>query len=165
MQELDRRIASLKLRLAEIEACEQSFRALRHQYRQQLRRAVDIAIWAEHPLDVALAAADEVRGRLDAAERSLDHLRRIRARAEDELRTLRLTRSVDDAKRQLADLQRRRRELVAAVDGPTGTPDLPSDAAGTVRQIDAEIDRLHRLIEEASEEAARHIARAQADDG
>ena len=61
MQELDRRVTSLKLRLAEIEAREQTAIGLRRQYRQQIKRTVEYAIWAESHLEMALNVAGDVQ--------------------------------------------------------------------------------------------------------
>src|SRR5262249_51262525 len=116
MQELDRRVTSLKLRLAEIEAREQSVIGLRRQYRQQIKRSVEYAIWAESHLDMALNVAEDVYQKLAQVETTLKHLGAIKARAQDELHTLLLTRSVEDAKAQLSGLERRRQELAEEIE-------------------------------------------------
>lgn len=161
MQELDRRITSLKLRLAEIESREQSLAALRRQYRQQIKRSVEYAIWAESHLDMALGVAEDVEAKLAGVETSLKHLGAIKSRAQDELQTLLLTRSVEDAKSQLAALERRRIALAEEIERLAGDRVAQDDLGAQSREVSAEIRRLKRVIDEASDEAARRISSAR----
>lgn len=158
MQEMDRRIASLKLRLAEIASREQALRDLRRQYRQQIDRSIEYAIWAESHLDTALGIASDVEVKLRDVEAGVQHLEAIKARAQEELHTLLLTRSVEDARTQLAQLEERRRALAAEIEQRGEATPPRSDLADESREVSDEIRRLRRMIDDASDEAARHIS-------
>jgi len=70
----------------------------------------------------------------------------IRRKAETELESLQLTKGVEQAKAELADLQRRQADAAA------GAAPAPSD-------LSEEIQRLQNLINEASDRAARSLER------
>ncbi len=154
MQELDRRIAGLKLRLAEIDAREQQLTTLRRQYEGQLDRAIEYASRPEHPLEAALGVMADLEAKIADIDLARRHLEAVRGRAADELGTLQLTRAVDDAKTQLAELVSRRNALSRPGEGTAEDASPSTEAA----DLDAEIGRLRRLIDDASDEAARRIA-------
>jgi hypothetical protein len=70
----------------------------------------------------------------------------IRRKAETELESLQLTKGVEQAKAELAALQRRQ------ADAEGGAAPAPSD-------LSEEIQRLQNLINEASDRAARSLER------
>lgn len=170
MRELDRRIGTLKLRLAEIGAREEQVRSLQRQFRGQLERLMDFAIYDHGDLGSALSMADEVDSRLRHTEMTLRHLETIRVRGQEELNALLLTRSVEGAKSDVADLEAQLRDLDAEIERiretrvaeEVGRP--PSDGGKLDDlltrhdQIGAEIRRLRGVISEASEEAARAVS-------
>ncbi len=168
MRELDRRIATLRLRLAEISSREEQLRGLQRQFRGQLERITDFAVYQNGDLGSALSMAEEVDTRLAQTERTLHHLNAIRARVREELDALLLTRGVDAARSELAKLESQRQALeeeLAALDQGTPLP-LTAQTGGERRaelesqlaQIDAEMARLRRTISEASDAAARAVS-------
>lgn len=92
----------------------------------------------------------------------------MRRRAQSELDTLRLTRSVADAQQRLVELEARRQELTQL---PAGAPRSSDSEAweslparnSELADIEAEIAELHTLIANASESAARALSEQQAD--
>jgi hypothetical protein len=146
MQQLDRRIATLRLRLAEIRSQEDKMRALQRQFSAQVDKVVEFAIRENSDLEGALNMLGEVDARQDQAERALRHLAAIRARAQEELDALVLTRSIEIAKAELAALEEERRHLEVQGNHER-LPDL-----------DADIRRLRQKISDASEEAARTVS-------
>jgi cell division protein FtsB len=179
MRELDRRIASLRLRLAEISAREEQLKALRQQFRVQLDKVMEFAVYGRGDLNAALSAAEEVDTRLIETERTLRHLVAIRSKGKEELDTLLLTRSIEAAKADLVELETRRQEVeeelrglqLAEVPGaPTaihlqeaGAPPTPhlakrAELEAQHAHLESEIRRLHQTISDASDEAARNLS-------
>ena len=170
MRELDRRIAILRLRLAEINAREEQVRATQRQFRGQIDRLMDFAIYDHGDLDSALSMAGEVDSRLTQTELTLRHLETIRGRGQEELKALLLTRSVEQAKAGVAELESQLRDLDAEIgslqlsEGEPGTEELRvsasklEDLRARHDQIDAEIHRLRQTISAASDEAARAVS-------
>lgn len=170
MRELDRRIAILRLRLAEISAREEQIQALKRQYKSQLDKLMDFAIYERADLDTALSMAGEVDSRLAAADRTLVHLETIKARGKAELDALLLTGSIEAAKADVAELETRLGQLdqeLARLENAASVGGAPSEAGGddALRQmkaqrqaLSAEIRRLRNVISEASDEAARTVA-------
>jgi predicted nucleic acid-binding Zn-ribbon protein len=170
MRELDRRIAILRLRLAEVSARQEQIKALQRQYKSQLDRLVDFAIYERSDLDSALSMAGEIDTRLADAERTLHHLESIKARGKRELDALLLTGSIEAAKADVAELETQLHQL----DDEMGrlrqaTPGAISPAEPRVddrldslraqhEKIETEIRRLRQTISEASDEAARTVA-------
>lgn len=180
MQELDKRIGLLRLLLADVDAREQQRSALSKQYRLQLQHIVEVTVVQTGDLGAALAAMQEVEERLAEVERTGRHLGLVRARAATELEALLLTRRVAEAQAQLAELETRQQDLneqlarlrpaqaVAAGGAPptegAGADESPpemseeEEALHTLNEeVQRDIARLHRLILDASERAARTI--------
>ncbi len=180
MQELDKRIGLLRLLLADVEVREQQRTTLTKQYRGQLQHIVEVTVVQTGDLGAALAAMQEVEERLAAVERTGRHLGQVRARAATELEALLLTRRVAEAQAQLAELEARQQDVnarlarlrpVAATAGSEGTTSTVEDDAATPGEssdeeaslhalneaVQRDIARLHRLILDASERAARTI--------
>jgi hypothetical protein len=149
MQEMERRIALLRLLLADITAREQQARDAQGQLRGQLTRIVDFTVRQNAGVGHALSAMAEVEEHLAQQETTLRHLTLLRARAQGELQALLVTRGVADARAKLAELERRRASLA-----DEGQP-LASPQA--LAEIDAEVAELQALIQQASEQAARAL--------
>src|SRR5262249_4338467 len=101
---------------------------------------------------------EDVQAKLAQVEISLETLAAIKARAQDELHTLLLTRSVEDAKAQLAALERRRRELAEEIERLGAGPERRADLDEESREVSDETRRLRRVIDDASDDAARRIS-------
>jgi len=148
MQEMDRRLALLRLLLADITDRERQAEAVIAQLRSQLTRIVEFTVQYNGGVANALAGMAEVEERLAAQEVALRHLGLLRQRARGELDALIVTRAVDDARKRLAELEAARVSVAAR-----GEP-----AAGELAEIDAEIAELRATIEAASDAAARALA-------
>ena len=149
MQEMDRRIALLRLLLADITAREGQAREAHDQLRGQLTRIVDFTVRQNAGVSHALSAMEEVEERLAQQEAMLRHLALLRVRAQGELQALLVTRGVADARARLAELETRRAALLASAQSAAHH--------GEIAAIDAEIDELQGLIQQASEAAARSL--------
>ncbi len=149
MPEMERRIALLRLLLADITDRERQARATQEQLRGQLTRIVDFTVRQNAGVSHALSAMEEVEERLAQQETRLRHLALLRARSQGELQALVVTRGVADARARLTELEQRRAQLVAA--------DQPEGPAAELAQIDAEIAELQALIQQASDQAARSL--------
>lgn len=170
MQRLDKRIAILRLRLAEIRAREDQLKSLQRQYEGQIDRIVEFAVQENSDLDAALSMIEEVDARRAQAGRASGQLEVIKARAQEELDALLLTRGIESAKAEIADLEVRRRQLDAEISRlrqsgndasqqvTTGAPDA-SQLTRSAEDLDGEIRRLRQLISDASEAAARAVSR------
>ena len=175
MQELDKRIGLLRLLLADVDAREQQRASLSKQYRVQMQRVVEATVGQAGDVGAALAAMQEVEERLNEVERMGRHLGLLRARAATELEALLLTRRVAEAQAQLAELETRQHALAeqlaelrpAQAVGTSGASEAPPAAAAMSdeeaalhtlnEEVQRDIARLHRLILDASERAARTI--------
>lgn len=148
MQKIDVMIAKLRLLLADVTAKEQQYTAVRQQFRDQLRRAVEYSVYGDSSLDGTLGLMAEIQQRIADAEGTLRDLGLIRARAERELESLTLTRRIEAAKTELKQLVTRQLELEQA--GVLGADS---------EQIVIQIRLLRQQINEASEQAARTLDR------
>ncbi|MCC7371846.1 MAG: hypothetical protein IT306_25740 [Chloroflexi bacterium] len=149
MQKIDVTIARLRLLLADVSAKEQQYGAMRQQFRDQLRRAIDYSIYGEGTLDGTLGLMAEIQQRIAGAEGSLRDLGLIRARAERELESLQLTKRIEAAKAELRQLMDRQAGL-----------DVSDTLALAGSELIAEqIRQLQQQINEASEQAARTLGR------
>ncbi|MDE3075301.1 MAG: hypothetical protein KGJ86_07720 [Chloroflexota bacterium] len=134
MTKLDQTIANLKLALAEIETKEKSLLQLQRQAAQQYKRIINFTLYERGDLERALQMMEEVGQRRELAKSSLDHLQMVKRRAEEDLRAMLLTKTIEDAKAELARLQQNQAEGAS-----------PSEA----------IRRLEARIAEASDLAGR----------
>jgi len=164
MHEIDRRMALLRLMLADITAREAQGRANEQQLRAQHRRIIDFAVQRNAGVGNALAALAENEARLAEETLTLRHLEELRRRAQSELEALLLMRSVSDAQQRLAELEARRRELTrpaetAPIEASAEMPE--ASQRNEVAEIDAEMAELKTLIEDASASAARALAEQQ----
>lgn len=170
MKELDRRIATLRLRLAEVSSRQEQLRILRRQFRTQLERLTDFAVLERGDLDSAISMADDVDQRLAQTERSLRYLDSVRTRGQEELDALLLTRSIEAAKAELTELESRLDQVTGELRsasarvpasgqdlGTAGTPATES-LLGEQAKLEAEVTRLRRVISNASEQAARAVS-------
>ena len=148
VQQIDVTIARLRLLLADVSAKEQQYTSVRQQFRDQLRRAVDYSIYGDGTLDGTLGLMAEIQQRITSAEGTLGDLALIRTRAERELESLQLTKRIEAAKKELRQLLARQAELEQE-----GV--LHEDGVPLVEQI----RQLRQQINEASEQAARTIAK------
>jgi len=92
MQEMDRRVALLRLLLADITAREGQAREAHEQLHGQLTRIVDFTVRQNAGVGHALSAMEEVEERLAQQEAMLRHLALLRVRAQGELQALLVTR-------------------------------------------------------------------------
>ncbi len=146
MHKLDLSIARLKLLLAEVGGKRDALSATRHQYQEQIDRLISFTIHENASVDRSLAMVMDVDARLQELSRQEHYLEVIRATAQRELDSLRLTKLVEETRAQLALLRRQREE---ESDGA-----LVTGAAA----IAAEIRRLEEIIATASGAAARSIS-------
>jgi hypothetical protein len=169
VQELDKRIGLLRLLLADLRAKQTRLSEMENQYRAQLARIVEFVVYREGDAASALSLMAEVQTKLDEVVMSAGHVTLILEKAQVELDVLSLTKSVAEARSQLAELERRQQELSERLQ-PMGTGfetaepvlDGPAvDEIGRIRDeveaVSGEISRLNNLISEASEQAARTI--------
>lgn len=154
MQEMDRRIALLRLLLADISARERQAREAQSQLRGQLTRIVDFTVRHNAGVSHALSSMEEVEERLAQQEQMLRHLTLLRVRAQGELQALLLTRGVSDARSKLIELEQRRAQLTSSGAAPASDT---ADAKDEVAAIDAEIGELQGLIQRASDAAVRSL--------
>lgn len=148
VQKIDVTIARLRLLLADVAAKEQQYTSVRQQFRDQLRRSVDYSIYGDGTLDGTLGLMSEIQQRIANAEGTLRDLGLIRARAERELESLQLTKRIEAAKAELAQLLARQADL-----------DRTGALAVTSELLNEQIRQLRQQINEASEQAARTIGR------
>jgi chromosome segregation ATPase len=179
MQEIEKRIALLRLLLADVEGKRAQLSEMERQYEAQLARIVEFVVYREGDLGNALSLMAEVQSKRDEVVRTSNHLSMIASKANLELEMLVLTKRVAEARSQLVELEERQKELSARLSRISG------DEAGAGAEIEAgeiaargleasqvedirsiyeeveavarEISRLNNLITEASERAARTI--------
>jgi hypothetical protein len=169
LQELDKRIGLLRLLLADLHAKQAQLSEMERQYHSQLARIVEFVVYREGDAGSALSLMAEVQAKLDEVEMSAGHMKLIVEKAQVELDVLALTKSVAEARSQLADLENRQRELSerlqpmgrgAEVHGVSADPaalDEIRRIRDEVASVSDEISRLNQLISTASEQAARTI--------
>jgi hypothetical protein len=170
MQELEKRIGLLRILLADMRNKQTKLSEMENQYRSQLASVVEFVVYREGDVGNALSLMAEVQAKLNEVLSSTNHLEMIAARANTELEVLLLTKRVAEARSQLAELEERQQTLTARLTQQLSGPDLAgetlsaSESEGQVEdiraiydEIEREIARLHKLITEASERAARTI--------
>jgi hypothetical protein len=147
LKKIDLTIARLRLLLAEVTARQAAIADQRRTFGDQHAKLVTFGIYGDATLDSVLAMLADVDERLAHVESTAHSLAAVRKRAENELESLQLTKGIEEAKVLMQQLQARQA-------GPIDGPDALSPA-----EIQAEIARLQRLINEASERAAQSIGR------
>ena len=168
MQEIERRMAFLRLMLADITSREELCQANLQQLQTQQQRVIDFAVQRNASVASALSLLAETEERLRQEQMTQRHLHALRRRAQSELETLLLTRGVSDAQKRLAELEARRQVLLQAASPqppeapqaaptPPTPPTLPTQA-GELGEIEAEIAQLKQLIDDASTSAARTLS-------
>jgi DNA repair exonuclease SbcCD ATPase subunit len=165
MQEMDRRMALLRLLLADLSARLREAQEAQDGLRGQLSRIVDFAVRSNVSVANALAALAEVEERAAKHEMTVRHLKMLKQRAESELEALTVTRGVTDAHARLHELETRRRKLLASpptvVTGPSGAETQAAatlaQAANELAEVEAEIAQLQAEINAASDAAARAL--------
>ena len=161
MQEMDRRVGILRLLLADLSARRQQTEDARAQLQAQIGRLVEFTVRRNGTVGNALAAMADVEERLARAEADLRHIELLRRRAQAELDALVVTRQVADARARLDELERRRTELLAPANAPTGTVGsvgpLAAAPSAELAEIDAEMAELRATIAAASDAAARAL--------
>jgi len=167
--ELDKRISLLRILLAEIGNKQSTLSEMEAQYRSQMSRVVEFVVYREGDVSNALSLMAEVQAKLDEVVQTSNHLDMIVARTNSELEVLLLTKRVAEARSQLAELEERQQALTARLSQNLPTPEIeegltPVDQTSEVEdirtiydEIEREIARLHDLITEASERAARTV--------
>ena len=171
MPEIDKRIGLLRLLLADVDGRVQQQQALATEYRAQSARIVEATVRQAGDVGQALSAMAEVDERLTGVEAAGRRLAQLRQRASRELEALLLTKRVAEARTQLEALEGRREALaqqLAELDErhPSQPEARPANADGmeaeALRALNAEvsgeIERLQRLILEASQRAARSVS-------
>ena len=105
VRKLDETIANLKLALATLETKEQALMQAERAAGNQYKRIINFTLYEGGDLERALQMMDEVGQRTQYATTSLEHLRLIKQRAQDDLRAMTLTKTIEDAKAELSELQ------------------------------------------------------------
>lgn len=159
MQEMDRRVAMLRMLLADVADRERQTADAVRLLRGQLNRIVEFTIQRNGGVSNALATMAETEERLVQQEATLRHLAMLRKRAQSEIETLLVTRGIADARIRLTELQTRRAALVETLTQPANLEfaDGGADRSSKLAEIDAEIAELKSLIEAASDAAARAL--------
>jgi hypothetical protein len=170
MPELEKRIGLLRIMLADIGNKQVKLSEMENQYRSQLASVVEFVVYREGDVGNALSLMSEVQAKLNEVLSTSGHLEMIAGRANTELEVLLLTKRVAEARSQLAELEERQQTLTVRLTQQltgselgTESPGTPEDAGNVedIRaiydEIEREITRLHKLITEASERAARTI--------
>jgi|SRR3954453_7957816 len=150
LKKIDLTIARLRLLLADVTARESALEEQRRTCREQHNKLVTFSLYGDSTLDSVLAMLADVQERLDSVDARRRSLQAIRQRAENELESLQLTKGIEEAKTVLLQLRARQ-----------ASGFNPSDGLSP-EEVQAEIARLQRLINEASERAARNIEAATA---
>lgn len=159
MNQVDAAIARLRLFLAEIDGREKDLRTLRRQFRDQMERVITYALYREPSVEQTLTMMADVDHRGQTVEQTLQHLGRLRARAEAELESLQLTKGIEAAKIELAELEARKAEIQAA-GSDIQVASLEATQPPALDELTAEIRRLQARINEASEQAVRILLRS-----
>jgi chromosome segregation ATPase len=172
MPEIDKRIGLLRLLLADVDGRAQQQQALVTEYRAQIGRIVEATVRQAGDVGQALSAMAEVDERLAGVEAAGRRLAQLRQRASRELEALLLTKRVAEARAQLDELEGRREALAqqlaelderhpraAPAAHPASADEVEADALRALNaEVSGEIQRLQRLILEASQRAARSVS-------
>lgn len=147
LKKLDMTIGRLRLLLADVTAREAALEDLRRTCREQHNKLITFSLYGDSSLDSVLAMLADVQERLAHVEATSQSLAAIRKRAQTEVESLQLTKNIEEAKVRLHELQARQAGTLAAPD------------ALTPAEIQAEIVQLQTLINDASDQAAKTLAR------
>lgn len=140
LKKLDLAIARLRLLLADLSGRETSLVNQRRTLRDQQEKLLTFALYGNSTLESVLIMLRDVEERIADLEATQRAMQAIRGRAEGELESLQLTKTIDEANARLAHLR-----------GKGVERDAPSE------EVAAEIRDLESIIREASERAARGI--------
>jgi hypothetical protein len=176
MQELDKRIALLRLLIADLGSKKTQLAEMEEQYRVQLSRIIEFVVYREGDPANALSLMSEVQGKLDEVTQTSAHLAMMAEKASTELEVLLLTKRVAEARSQLGQLEERQKELSGRLSHiseheserlAAESPTLDDIRAinEEVANVSREIHRLHTLITEASERAVRTVQTSPASRG
>jgi chromosome segregation ATPase len=168
MPELEKRIGLLRILLVDIASKQEQLAEMERQYRMQLTRVVDFVVYREGDVSNALSLMSEIQQKLDEVLQTRVHLETLESKSQTELEVLVLTKRVAEARSQLALLQERQQELSTRLAHLSGASEneeeMTSEPAAEVEEIRAiyvevegEIARLHSLITDASERAAKTV--------
>jgi hypothetical protein len=138
LKKIDLTIARLRLLLADLTARDAALEDQRRTCREQHNKLVTFSLYGDSSLDSVLAMLADVDERLTHVDATSRSVASIRKRAENELESLQLTKSIEEAKVLLHELQAKQADP----------------------ESQAEIARLRALINEASEQAAKNIERS-----
>jgi prophage DNA circulation protein len=127
MPQIQQAMARLRLLLADIESKSQQVQAMTRQFRAQLRRLPQQAIYGRTTLEGVLSIMAEIEDRLADAEAAQRRLDTIRARAQGELEALQLLLQVEEARKRLASLKGRAQETV----------EVDEETRAEIRQLEA----------------------------
>jgi phage shock protein A len=153
-------IARLRLFLAEIDGREKDLRTLRRQFRDQMERVITYALYREPSVEQTLTMMADVDHRSVTVEQTLQHLGRLRARVEAELESLQLTKGIEAARIELAELEARKAEIEGSMSAAeVGHGSMQPSELPSLDELAAEIRRLQAQINEASEHAVRTLLR------
>ena len=137
--QLQTTIATLRMRLAEIQDKERQLDSMIAQFRNQLRRLPRQVIYGRTALDASLAAMGEIEERLSDAVARRRRLLAIKKTATEELEALESVKQVDEARRSMQDLKQHMRIV------------------GEDEETMAEVRLLEQFIAEHSKRAERLI--------
>ena len=147
LKKIDLTIARLRLMLADVSARERAIDDQRRTANEQRAKLITFSLYGDATLDSVLAMLADVEERAAHIDLTARSLAAIRKRAEVELESLQLTKGIEEAKVLLRELRAKQAGAIDAAE-----PLSPAE-------IQAEIARLQRLINEASERAAQTIGR------
>lgn len=158
MNQVDVAIARLRLFLADVEQKESQLQRMRRQFRDQMERVISFALYREATVEQTLTMMAEVSQRSQNVEQTLQHLGRLRSRVAAELESLQLTKAIEAAKVELAELESRKAELEARIGGVDLSPGgVEALGLPSLDELTAEIRRLKTYIHEASERAVQSL--------
>lgn len=159
MRKIDATLARIRLLLSEVEQREAQTRAMREQFVAQRARVLQASLYGEVDLTTILAMLDDIGRKLDDLQRGAGLLGLVRQRAEQEYRSLTLTRQAEDAKAEIVVLDQRLADVSAEVDSLSSTEDEPSPHRAALlseqERLNRDIERLRAVVAEASDLAAR----------
>jgi hypothetical protein len=154
--------------LADVEGKQAQLSQMEEQYRAQLSRVVEFAVYRDGDVGNALSLMSEIQAKLNEVLQTSEHLGMIGRKAGAELEVLLLTKRVAEARSQLTKLEERQQALAAKLahlSEEAGSSTIVSggesseveDIKAIYEEVETEIARLHTLITDASERAARSI--------